>query len=106
MHELLEHTTPYFAYITHGVLAVFGALVHASKAHQDGTTKNPVDLLAIVFMSSFSGVMFALVGLEFFGHGSYVTLAMAGAGGYVGVEGMSFILMYLGKKFGIKSLEK
>jgi hypothetical protein len=43
-------------------------------------------------MSSFSGVMFALLGLYMFGDSSYLTMAMAGTGGFLGVEGMTMVV--------------
>lgn len=93
---LSEQATPY---ITHGALAVFGAFVHASKAHRDGTSKSFLDFVLLTAMASFSGVMFALLGFEMFGHDSYLSLAMAGTGGFVGVEGMTFVVTYLVNKF-------
>lgn len=81
--------------ITHGVLAIFGALVHASKAYRAGETKSPIDFIALAFVSSFSGVMFALIGLYLFGEASYITAAMAGTGGFVGVEGMTWVVEFI-----------
>lgn len=86
-------------YIAHGILAVFGAAVHASKAHREGRSKTVLDFILLTLMSSFSGVMFALLGFEVFGYESYLSLAMAGTGGFVGVEGMTFVVSYLTDKF-------
>lgn len=93
---IADQTTPYLA---HGILAVFGAVVHASKSHRDGKSKTFIDFLTLTVMSSFSGVMFALIGFEVFGYESYLSLAMAGTGGFVGVEGMTFIITYLTDRF-------
>jgi hypothetical protein len=79
-------------FLTHGILALFGALVHASKAYRAGETKSALDYLALVVMSSFSGVMFALLALYLFNEPSYLTMAMAGTGGFLGVEGMTIII--------------
>lgn len=76
----------------HGVAALFGAIVHAAKAYQNGQSKTWLDFLVLTTMASFSGVMFALIGLHFFGGNSYLTMAMAGTGGFLGVEGMSIII--------------
>lgn len=97
MHDLINQQAQ--PYIAHGLLAVFGAIVHASKAHREGQSKNILDFLLLTVMSSFSGVMFAILGLEIFGTSSYLTLAMAGTGGFVGVEGMTFIVSYLTDRF-------
>lgn len=97
MHDALtQQASPYIA---HGILAVFGAIVHASKAHREGKSKNFLDFCLLTLMSSFSGVMFALMGFEMFGSTSYLTLAMAGTGGFIGVEGMTFITSYLVDRF-------
>lgn len=93
---IIQHTSPYIA---HGLLAFFGAIVHASKTFRDGGTKNLVDFIILVIMSSFSGVMFALLGFEMFGVDSYLSMAMAGAGGFVGVEGMTIVVSYLTDKW-------
>lgn len=81
----------------HGFVAFFGALVHALNAHRHGDTKSPLDILVLTVISSFSGVMFAFIGLHFFADGSYFTLALAGTGGYMGVEGMGFLVKIVKK---------
>jgi hypothetical protein len=91
-----QQAMPYFY---HGTLAVFGALVHATKVYRAGGTKNFLDYIALVFMSSFSGVMFLLLALQWFGTESYLTGALAGAGGFMGVEGMTYVITYLTKYF-------
>ena len=85
----------------HGSLALFGALVHALMAHRTGQSKTLMDLLVLMLVSSFTGVMFALLALHLFADDEYITLMCAGTGGYVGVEGMSIIVNRL-KKFLIK----
>ena len=86
-------------YVTHFFLAFFGAMVHATKAHRDGQAKTFLDFLSLTFMSSFSGVMFSLIGLSMFEPNSYITLAMAGTGGFIGVEGMTYVVDYITKKY-------
>lgn len=83
------------ALVKHGVVAFFGALVHALNAYRNGDTKNAVDIISLTVISSFSGVMFAFIGLHFFQEGSYLTLAFAGSGGFLGVEGMSIIIKFV-----------
>lgn len=97
MHDIISQQAQ--PYIAHGLLAFFGALVHASKAHREGHSKNALDFILLTVMSSFSGVMFALIGFEVFGYDSYMSLAMAGTGGFIGVEGMTFIVTYLTDRF-------
>lgn len=79
----------------HGAFAFFGALVHALNAHRHGGTKSLTDIAILTVISSFSGVMFAFVGLHFFAEGSYLTLALAGSGGFLGVEGMGVVIRIL-----------
>lgn len=78
--------------VAHGFLAIFGAVVHAARAYRSGVSKTWLDFITLTVMSSFSGVIFALVGFQFFGDQQYLTMAMAGTGGFLGVEGMSLIV--------------
>lgn len=89
----------------HGAVAFFGALVHALNAQRNGETKNFIDVVTLTIISSFSGVMFAFIGLHFFSEGSYMTLALAGSGGFLGVEGMTVVVKILRKSF-LANLEK
>lgn len=79
---------------THGAVAFFGALTHASYAHRRGESKGVVDFLLLTFMSSFSGVIFALVAIQAFDN-QYMTLAVTGAGGFLGVEGLTLLVTKL-----------
>jgi hypothetical protein len=89
----------------HGIVAFFGALVHALNAHRNGNTKSLLDIITLTVISSFSGVMFAFLGLHFFAEGSYLTLALAGSGGFLGVEGMTVVIRIL-KKSVLANMEK
>lgn len=74
----------------HGMIAIFGAIVHAARAHRLGQSKGLLDFVLLTLMSSFSGVVFALVAFQFFDN-PYMTLALTGAGGFLGVEGLSYL---------------
>ena len=76
----------------HGAIAFFGAMVHALNAYRNGQTKGPLDILTLTIISSFSGVMFFLVGVHFMGEGNYLTVALTGAGAFWGVEGTAVLL--------------
>lgn len=76
--------------VTHGLLAVFGAVAHAINAHRRGQSKGLMDFFLLTLMSSFSGVVFSLLALHFFDN-QYMTLAAAGAGGFLGVEGLAVL---------------
>ena len=88
MHEPITTT----AVAVHGGLAVFGAITHALQAHRKGDSKTLLDFFVLTLMSSFSGVMFALVAFQLFEHQEYLSMAMAGTGGFLGVEGMAVIV--------------
>lgn len=74
----------------HGMVAVFGAITHAIRAHRAGKSKGPVDFLLLTVMSSFSGMLFAFAAFQV-ADNAYFTLAAAGAGGFLGVEGLAFM---------------
>ena len=76
----------------HGGIALFGAITHALQAHRKGESKSLLDFVVLTAMSSFSGVMFAIIGLQVFEHQAYLSMAMAGTGGFLGVEGMAVLV--------------
>jgi len=76
----------------HGTLALFGAVVHALDAHRKGKSKTISDFLALTVMSSFTGAMFSILGFNFFPDQVYITSALAGMGGWLGVEGLAVIV--------------
>lgn len=76
--------------IAHGTIAFFGAITHAAVAHRRGESKGVVDFFLLTVMSSFSGIVFALVSFQFFDN-PYMTLAITGAGGFLGVEGLTVL---------------
>lgn len=85
------------AVIMHGVAAVFGAFAHALNAHRTGSSKTWLDFLSLFFISSFAGTMFFLVGFYLFGKGNYLTIVMGGSGGWLGIEGLSFLMTFVKK---------
>ena len=82
--------TAYSTVFKHGVLACTGAVAHAIQAHRTGRSKGLLDFILLSIMSSFSGVVFALLALNTF-QNEYITLASAGIGGFLGVEGLTMI---------------
>lgn len=74
----------------HGAIAFFGAVVHAARAHRKGDSKGFMDFFLLTVMSSFSGVIFALIAFQAFDN-PYITLAIAGSGGFLGVEGLTIL---------------
>ena len=92
MNDQSGQLLPYSSLLAHGVIAVFGAIVHAAKAYRLGKSKSWLDFVTLTVMSSFSGVIFALIALHTFHDQEYITLAIAGTGCFLGVEGMTFIV--------------
>lgn len=76
----------------HGLVALFGAIVHASRAHRTGKSRGFGDFAILIVMSSFSGLMFGLTALHFFPNDQYLSLVITGTGGFLGVEGMTLIV--------------
>ena len=95
MSELLSQQSTPFA--MHGIIALFGAVVHALTAYRDGKSKSWVDHIMLSIIASFSGVMFGLAGIYWFGAGSYPALLITGVGGYIGPPGMSYLTDYVFK---------
>lgn len=87
-----EQSAPFIA---HGFLAIFGAVVHALTAVRDGTSKTWADHLILVTIASFTGVMFGIAGIYWFGAGSYPALLVTGAGGYMGPQGWAYLQDYI-----------
>jgi len=97
---MIDHlSTQFTPFLAHGALAIFGAFTHAAVAYRSGDTKNLGDFAILMLISSFSGVMFAIVGAEWFGPDSYKTLAMTGTGGFIGIEGMTWVTAFIKSKF-------
>lgn len=93
MNEFISQQTAPF--IAHGILAVFGAVVHALNAVKSGKSKTWADHLILGTVASFAGVMFGIAGIYWFGAGSYPALLVTGVGGYMGPQGMAYIQDYV-----------
>lgn len=90
MHDTIESVITSSPVISHGVMALFGAISHAIRAHRNGQSKGIVDFFLLTVMSSFSGVIFGLVAANTF-ENQYLTLASAGAGGLLGVDAITVV---------------
>jgi hypothetical protein len=76
----------------HGVIALFGAVVHALNAHRLGKVKGVFEIAVLTVIASFSGVMFFLAAISIFGKDSYWTVLITGAGGFLGIEGLNTLV--------------
>lgn len=83
--------------LKHGILAVSGGIVHALSAYRRGETRGVLDIIILSVISAFTGVIFAFVALSLYPD-TYLTFAIAGVGGFVGVEGMSWITEFVKSK--------
>lgn len=86
----------------HSFIAVFGAITHALNAYRKGESKTLVDFIALTVMSSFSGAMFAIIGLYLFPENIHLSMAMAGSGGFIGVEGMTYVIKFVTDRYSDK----
>lgn len=80
--------------IAHGVVAIFGAITHAIRAHRLGQSKGLADFALLTIMSSFSGMVFAFIALSTT-DSVYFTLSAAGAGGFLGIEGLAYLSTFI-----------
>lgn len=83
--------------ISYGVITMFSGL---AKALADGK-KRLWDIVTGVIISGFSGTMFAVASMAIFGDSHfYLTMVMAGSGGFLGVEGMNWLAERVKTKLG------
>ena len=82
--------------VKHGILALFGGIVHALNSYREGKSKSFLDVIILTIISSFSGVLFSFIALHFY-DSSYFSLAVAGSGGFLGVEGLGYLTKFIKK---------
>lgn len=90
------------AVFKHALLAIFGGFAHAINAQRNGHTKNLTDFILLMILSSFFGVLFGFVGLALIPGNEYLTLAIAGTGGWLGIEGAAVLIDTIKARFNIK----
>ena len=83
----------YTALTIHGAFALIGGLAKAIKRKKN----RAVEYFACGLVSSFSGVLFAIIFKHFFPNMEYLHLAAAGIGGWVGSDGIEFLYKLLKK---------
>lgn len=81
----------------HGLLAITGGIVHSLSAYRRGETRGILDIIILSIISAFTGVIFAFIALSLYPN-TYLTFAIAGVGGFVGVEGMSWVTIFVKDK--------
>lgn len=80
-------------------MAMFGGIVHALISLRRGETKNKWDFLALSLISGFCGVMWSLLALIYFPENIFIVAFASGMGGYMSVEGLAIVIVYLKNKF-------
>ena len=86
----------------HTVVAIFGGIAHAINKHRNGMSKTFMDFLLLTIMSSFFGVIFGFIAIHFFPMSEYLTLSIAGTGGWLGIEATGILIEFVKKMFGIR----
>ena len=90
-------TTTYF--LQHAIIAVFGGIANAINKHRNGQSKTMLDFILLTIMSSFFGVIFGLLAISFYPTSEYLTMAVAGTGGWLGIESTGIIINIIQKRF-------
>lgn len=92
--DIPEHSTTVSisVLVKHGSVALVGGFAHAINKHRTGESKGWLDLFALTAMSSFFGLLFGFIALYLFNNNEYITLAMAGTGGWLGIEGIGMLM--------------
>lgn len=78
-------------------MAIIGAIAHAINQHRTGKSKGLLDFFLLAVMSSFFGVMFGFLAVGLAPANEYFTMAAAGVGGWLGIESMGLIMVYINK---------
>lgn len=86
------------AVVNHFTIAFFGGLAHAINKHRNGESKTVVDFLLLTIMSSFFGVLFGFLAISLYPNNEYLTMAVAGSGGWFGIESTGVLFSIISKK--------
>lgn len=81
-----------------GAMAAFGALAHTIHAKREGKTRSVGDFFLLWIMSSFFGVVLAMISASVFKENTWIVYGMAGTGGWLGIETTSFIKEWVQSK--------
>lgn len=86
------------AQFVYGVIAICGGIARYLSGYVNGTTQFSFKVfLASIFVSGFSGYMFALVGVSLALPSTFLFI-MAGTGGFMGDQTMKLVMEYLQTK--------
>lgn len=82
----------------HCIVALFGGIAHAINKHRTGESKTVTDFILLTILSSFFGVIFGLLSISLFPNNEYLTLAIAGTGGWLGIESSGILISIVSKR--------
>jgi len=85
--------------VQHSMIAFFGGVAHAINKHRNGDSKTFMDFVLLTILSSFFGVLFGFIGIHFYPNSEYLTMAIAGTGGWLGIESTGILVEFLKKRF-------
>lgn len=88
--------------LQHTLVAIFGGIAHAINKHRNGMSKTFMDFFLLTILSSFFGVMFGFIAIHFFPSSEYLTLSIAGTGGWLGIEATGILIDFVKKMFGLR----
>ena len=92
---MIDGNINYTELIRHAMIAFFAGFAHAlnEKTYLEKKSwwSKAGEFVASMLVASFAGVVFGLLSIEYFGEGSYVALAVTGAGGFMGAKGLRAI---------------
>lgn len=81
----------YYKYILYFFTAMFGGIVHALVVQRNGGVKDTKDFVGLSIISGFGGYMWVLLTLNYYPDKISLIAFAAGFGGYMSVEGLSFM---------------
>lgn len=83
----------------HTIIALFGGITHAINKHRNGESKTMIDFILLTIMSSFFGVLFGFIAISLYPNNEYLTMAVAGTGGWLGIESSGILFDFISKRF-------
>lgn len=90
-----QFSVSYSEIVRHAIIAFLAGVAHAlnERAGKKESSKweKVGEFTASALIASFSGVIFGLFALQYFGEGSYLTLALTGSGGFIGAKALKVI---------------
>lgn len=84
--------------LQHTIIAIFGGFAHAINKYRNGQSKTPMDFFLLTILSSFFGVLFGFISIHLYPTSEYLTMAIAGTGGWMGIESIGMLMTFIKSK--------